>query len=112
MVDGVRTPFVLELDSTLTVVAEYEDVPHCASATDDGREDVLARAVAKWAVEAVKENPIPGTDDLRAEFFEARTRLLQLHEIAGTVCPDCEMGSLLRQYKEKLRSDGLLDRIP
>lgn len=65
--------------------------------------------VARWATEEVVENPIPGTDALRREFFDARRSLIKFHEDNGTVCPSCELGNLLRQYKEKLIDAGHLE---
>lgn len=65
--------------------------------------------VAKWATPGVDENPIPGTDDLRAEFFAAEKAMNDRHAAEGTKCSDCDLGSLIRRFRQKLFDAGYLD---
>ena len=68
-------------------------------------------AVATWATPGIIENPIPGTDDLRAEFFEAETTMRAAYANSGADCPACDLGSLIRQYRSKLFAGGHLDAV-
>lgn len=61
-----------------------------------------------WVTRLVADNPIPGTDDLRAEYFEAEAAMKAKHESDGTVCKPCETGALMRKYRAKLESLGHL----
>lgn len=116
MEDGERLPYVIELDAQMTVTAEYLDPAVKAPAaptsiTRGGRSSEGARIVAAWTTDSIQDNPIPGTDDLRAEFFEAKRALYSRHEAAGTKCPGCELGQLLRQYRDKLEEGGHLTQF-
>ena len=78
MRDGVRIPYVLELDHELTVLAEYADtteVNHVAAGRSgltprrnaDSPARRISTAMSKWCTKAVEENPLPGTDELREQ---------------------------------------------
>lgn len=65
--------------------------------------------VGMWVTPNITDNPIPGTDDLRAEFFEAEKAMRDAHAEQGTQCSDCDLGALIRRYRLKLFNDGFLD---
>lgn len=112
---GERVPWVIELDGELTVIAEYQAGGSTMGVTIPISEEATpatlspSHSVARWAVEEV-ENPLPGTDDLRADYFAARRSLVKRHEDGGSVCPPCELRDLLWHYKEKLIEGGHLPR--
>lgn len=62
--------------------------------------------VGEWVTELVVENPIPGTDELRAEFFQEEAAMKARHEQDGTKCKPCETGTLIRKYRAKLEQLG------
>lgn len=64
--------------------------------------------VGEWATKLVEVNPIPGTDELRAEFFAAEQALKDKYAADGSQCPNCETGALIRKYRAKLESLGYL----
>ena len=64
--------------------------------------------LGEWATDLVVENPIPGTDDLRREFFAEMQDLTERHEKNATVCKPCEKGAIIRKYKDKLIAGGFL----
>lgn len=64
--------------------------------------------VGAWVTSLVRENPIEGTDELRAEFFAAEEALKAKHAADGTTCKPCELGALMRKYREKLEKQGYL----
>lgn len=64
--------------------------------------------VGEWATKLVEVNPIPGTDELRAEFFAAEQALKDKYAADGNQCPNCETGALIRKYRAKLESLGYL----
>lgn len=64
--------------------------------------------LGSWVTKVVKENPIPGTDELRAEYFEAEAAMRAKHATDGTVCKPCEAGALMRKYRAKLEALGHL----
>lgn len=106
-------PYTIELDDELTVIAEYAAVPDPENAPPprDSRSSNVARAMARWTTEAITENPIPGTDDIRQAYFDAKQALLAEHEAAGTECPGCEIGKLMRQFKDKLNAAGYFEKF-
>ena len=60
--------------------------------------------VAEWVVKSVENNPLPGTDALRAEYFADEKELRDKHAADGTVCKPCEAGALIRKYRAKLEA--------
>lgn len=64
--------------------------------------------VGEWVTHLVVDNPIPGTDALRAEFFVEEELLKARHAADGTVCKPCETGALIRKYRAKLEAGGHL----
>lgn len=64
--------------------------------------------VGEWVTSLISENPIEGTDELRAEFFAAEEAIKAKHAADGTVCKPCELGALIRKYREKLEKQGYL----
>jgi hypothetical protein len=64
--------------------------------------------VGTWVTELVTENPIPGTDELRAQYFKEVADLQARHEQNGTVCPSCEVGAVMRKWRAKLESLGFI----
>jgi hypothetical protein len=116
IVDGVRTPTVIELDDQMTFVREYDAtaVPRAeilAKKTPDKPDTparVIALEMARWTVAEILDNPIPGSDDLRVEYFRAKAALQAKYKAEGASCPGCELGRLMRQFREKLRLAGHL----
>jgi len=116
MEDGVRVPYILELDQELTVMTEYADRSVQKHVSDGRRShrkrrmpDSPTRKVAlimsRWVTEAI-ENPIPGTDELRDAYVAER---VELHEAAardGRDCPPCDLSRLMRRYREILEEKG------
>lgn len=64
--------------------------------------------VGEWVTPMVKENPLEGTDELRAEYFAAEEAIKAKHAADGTVCKPCEIGALIRKYRAKLEALGHL----
>ena len=120
--DGVRIPYVLELDHELTVLAEYADtteVDHIREGRRNPRKPRvadsparrIATAMSKWATERVADNPIPGTDDLRDEYFKELEALETKYADKESKCPACEIGKLMRRYREKMEKQGSLTQL-
>ena len=65
--------------------------------------------VGTWVTPGIKDNPIPGTDELRAEFFEAEKAMREAHAEKGAECSNCDLGALIRRYRMKLFNAGFLD---
>ena len=117
MVGGRRTPFIIELDSEMTVIMEYVDnaaAAHVASGRDSGGEEDTsperkrARLMARWAARSVAENPIDGTDGMRADYFKELDDMVRKHTQNGGKCPDCKVGALIRRFRGKLEAGGFL----
>jgi hypothetical protein len=114
--DGKRIPYTIELDNELTVVAEYADttdLDHPVQGRSTRSEEMAperkkAMTMARWATKAVAQNPIPGTEDLREDFFTDLENLQSKHITAGTTCPACEVGKLVRRYRARLEEGGWL----
>ena len=102
--DGVRVPWTIELDNELTVLAEYPSATSAAAPPTDP----IAHAMAKWAVAEIAENPIPGTDDLRAQYFSEVEALHATYAETGQTCPGCELGDVQRRYRLKLEAAGFI----
>jgi hypothetical protein len=64
--------------------------------------------VGEWVTSLVLTNPIEGTDELRAEFFAAEEAIKTKHAADGTTCKPCELGALIRKYRDKLEKQGYL----
>lgn len=64
--------------------------------------------VGEWVVASIEQNPLPGTDELRAAYFEAERLMKEKHAADGTVCKPCEAGALIRKYRAKLDALGVL----
>jgi hypothetical protein len=122
IVGDVRRPYIIELDSESTVLAEYADTtanaareaPRAVTGTALAKLEpakIVARAAAKWAIAEIEDNPIPGSDDLRAEYFQAKAALQEKYIAQGSTCPGCELGKLMRQFKEKLKLAGHLSQF-
>lgn len=112
--NGTRVPYVLELDSLYTVINEYPVPSHEADlppAVQHRPASNAMTAVASWATESITDNPIPGTDDLRSAFFAEKAALYKSHEEKGTQCPGCEVGRLLRKYRDMLQAGGHLAQL-
>lgn len=109
-----RVPYTIELDAELTVIAEYADMTaldHVAEgratpAQETSPERRKAQAVARWVTAQVDVNPIPGSEELREEFFAAKQKLVSSY--GGAPCPSCEVGKLIRAFRGKLEAKGLL----
>ena len=116
--DGVRIPYVLELDHELTVISEYADA-EVSRHVAEGRSERLRRAdsatnrlrtiMARWFSEHVEENPLPGTDPYREDYWHELAELKAKFEAKKQKCPGCEISKLQQRYREKLRQAGLLD---
>lgn len=114
MMGDRRVPYTIELDEQLTVIAEYADttaLDHVAigrnvATADTSPERKKAMLVARWTTPAVDVNPIPGSEELRQEFFEAKRKLDAQYGEKG--CPGCKLGTLIRQYREKLEQAHLI----
>lgn len=120
VVDGVRVPYVMELDSELTVISEYADTTHVNHVREGRgggrrpREDPERRVlmvIARWVSESVTENPIPGSDDLRDKYFRDLRALQDKHIERGSRCPNCEIGKLMRRYREMLQESGYMNQL-
>lgn len=61
-----------------------------------------------WVTDIVPENPIPGTDDLRAEYFAEIEQLKARHAQNGTECKSCDIGAVMRKWRAKLEAKGLI----
>lgn len=109
-----RIPYTIELDDEYTVISEYADttaVDHVAEGRNPRPSDVSperqkAMLMARWATPGVDVNPIPGSEELRQEFFTAKQKLEASY--AGNNCPGCKLGALIREYRKKLEQKKLL----
>jgi ribosomal protein S27AE len=117
MEGGARVPYILELDQQLTFIAEYRDKvdttngkparpPRQATPAND-----LAHTIAKWATKSVEENPIPGTDHIREEYFADLERKIEAFAEQNKSCPGCEVGRLMRNYRKRLAAEGFIDDV-
>lgn len=103
LVDNRRVPVTLVLDSSLVIVDEIFD--HAALSVAQFGEDQEKRTkMMLWTLRD-GENNLPGTDELRAKFFEAMTSLEESY--AGN-CPPCKKGTLIAEYRKKLEEDGYI----
>ena len=120
--DGVRIPYIIELDQELTVMAEYADRTvqkhvsdgrrsHRKPRVPDSPQRKVSLIMNRWVTEAIEENPIPGTDDLRDEYFRKRTELHEEAAREGRDCPPCELSKLMRRYRETLTEKGYFSDI-
>lgn len=114
LVNGQRVPCVITLDDTFLVISEVVDLT-ASTKVADGRRDTAqsdvqqkATTMARWVAHSFTDNPIPGTDDLRALYFEELAELVLKHERQGSPCPPCEKGRLIRKHREKLETLKLL----
>jgi len=116
MQGGARVPYTIELDHELTVISEYADtttIDHVAAGRrSHGEGDTptrrKARVMSKWCAKSIEDNPIPGTDDLRTQYFLDFEKLAGEFASEGKACPGCEVGKLMRRYREKLEAEGRL----
>jgi hypothetical protein len=114
MMGDRRVPYTIELDHMLTVIAEYADttaldhvaVGRSTKAAEISPDRRKAVNMARWATEAVDVNPIPGSEELREEFFEAKKKLVASY--GEKECPGCEIGKLIREFRDKLIAQKLL----
>jgi hypothetical protein len=120
IIDGVRVARIIELDDEMTFIAERDEVAIPAAKpastvrqdrTSDCYETRVARALAQWCVEAIAENPLAGTDELRRQYFDELSDLRKKHEELGSECPPCEIGAAMRRYKDTLRTAGHLNQF-
>ena len=65
--------------------------------------------VGEWVTPLITTNPIDGTDELRAEFFAAEEAIKAKHAADGTTCKPCELGALIRKYRDKLSQQGYIE---
>lgn len=104
---GQRVPYTLVLDEQLTVLREYAEKTDTSPAKPASEEaDNPARRMAKWATDSVSDNPIPGSDELRKQFFEDMQNLVSRYKEGD--CPACKKGELIRSYRAKLENLKLL----
>ena len=111
-----RVSYVIELDAQRTIVAEYVDQPAAGQAApvvaaaapprDTSPERFKALTMARWSTPTVKENPIPGSEELREEYLRDREKLEASYGSSG--CPSCEHGKLIRAFRTKLEARKLL----
>lgn len=102
-VDGSRVPFTLVLDEKLNEVSLTRD--HEAYTRVVYGTDATASKMTLWSTIEVP-NPIPGTDDLRARYAEARKKLEV--SVAEGECLPCAVGKLTTRYRTILEGRGLL----
>ena len=109
MVSGVRTPYVLTLDSSRLVIDERVDSDGLAAVLRDMKQPVLVgpEAVAKTTTlsmwfDADAPNPIPGTDKIRGEC------LAKLASAADQNCTNCELSAIKTEYRVLLENAKLV----
>ena len=112
---GKKISWVIEYDKDRVITKEYED-PRMAErlgALETRKSEPSKPAVnpttvnlkgiiPRWCAEQIDENPVPGTDELRAEFFEALRELEKAYENNPGGCPGCERGKLQRRFGDRL----------
>jgi hypothetical protein len=122
MVDGRRVSRIMELDSNLTFVDEYDattqptnaavHIPRAQTANVgiyETPERKKALLMARWATRSITENPIHGTDEMRTAFFDEMDGLTAKYEAEYKQCPPCVIGALIRKYREQLETSKLLE---
>lgn len=92
-------PFLMTLDQTMTVLSDVPDQAALDRVAYGSREKPYAASnLSRWLAD-VDENPIPGTDDLRAAFRDERLRL-------GGDCTSCQLAALTAKYRQALETMG------
>jgi hypothetical protein len=116
---GIRIPWILEIDDDRTVIKEAPEegaqliVPTQVTARspvqreESDPERQKMGVMARWCTSGIKVNPIPGTDTLRARFFEDLAAL-EASYTTETPCPPCLRGKLMRRYRTLVEEAGLL----
>jgi hypothetical protein len=116
--DGVRIPYVIELDHELTVIHEYADttaIDHAREGRaprrqrDDDPQKEMLRTMSRWVTQSIQDNPIPGTDELRQSYVDDLNELTGDYSKVGKECPTCDISQLIRRYRDKLESGGYFD---
>jgi len=98
MIDGVRTPVLFVLDKSLMILDEIPQTP----AKPAAQQGILTQ----WIDHTVTPNPIPGTDDTRAQFFREWE---QMHQ-DNPECPSCKEVGLISAYRLILEDLGHLPK--
>lgn len=60
--------------------------------------------IDSWVSADVIDNPIAGTDELRAAFFADRAEMEARHAENGTSCSQCEMNGLIARYRLQIEA--------
>lgn len=108
MINGVRTPVYIVVDRNLLIVEEGVGVPLVPSSIIPQPAAPPPRnMMAEWAVDGV-DNPYPGTDELRIQYFEEEAAMKKKHEDEGHECPPCALGSLINKYRDILTREGYI----
>ena len=114
--EGKKVPWVMELDRRSVYIKDYrlegvaqakvESIREAAKVPQPNKKDPeVVRKLGSWISQSIKENPIPGTDDLRAEYFERLEQEIDKAHQEGRKCTrTCVITRLLAQYREKLES--------
>lgn len=107
IVMGVRTPYILTLDGRRNLITEQVDHEALGRMAERGLilSQTSATPISSW-FEASSPNPFPGTDALRTQYFSEVRATEEEHRARGVACPDCVLGSILRQYKVTLHEQG------
>lgn len=108
MVGTERVPFILELDETLTVVNETPEQAAFDVAVYGQSPAEVKDRMTRWSTIEIEENPLPGTEELRAKYRAEREALIESHKKNKTMCPPCEIGKMVRHYRMLLEKDGYL----
>lgn len=108
-VSGVRTPYILELDSSRNVLNEYVDSDALAAVLRDMQQPVvLSQADARkidvlteW-FDPEKPNPLTGTDMLRDACHQ------KLRDAEAASCAPCELNAIKAEYRNLLEKAKLI----
>lgn len=108
----LRVAWVLELDDQRTVVNEYEEtIPIGTSRGEETPSRRKENAMTRWTVKEIADNPIPGTDELRAKYLTEVDAVNAAYARKGVSCPGCKIGGIIRRYKDILRAGNHLDAV-
>ena len=111
-----KVPWIMELDSQSVFIKDYplekvserkiDEVRKAASVPQPNKKDPeVTRLLGSWISTHVEENPIPGTDSLRKEYFARVEEEIEKAHLEGRKCTrTCVITRLLAQYREKLEA--------
>lgn len=115
---GVRMPWILELDHQATVIHEYQDtatLDHVTAGRRPRREMTPVKkaglALAQWLSRSREENPLPGSDDLRIQYFKDVDDKTAEFVEKGLKCPQCQLSPLVKRYRAKLEAGGFFAEL-